>query len=659
MCFFCRLLLIALCPFLVFTASTPEFETRTIKVVLLADEAFSRQANWQAEAEELVRAAASFFEEQTGLRFVVEQFATWELDPDLTTLEQIALSLEKGLVKQDDEVALGLLGRTLSAEHLFGFSQPQDGIVLVRILKEREMTRRALLHELAHLFGAVHVVDPDSLLDLWNRGTKLDSKNLALIQLFRDRLFVPYRFPLTPEKRNLARSIYQEIAATLEKEARRMALRGDMSLGRAANSPEDVFLNIALIELEERDYEAAVKACEQALRLNSDCLEALNLKGIARRRQGLVDEAIHLYRSILKKQPQNGRVYYNLGIALSKKGELEAALKAYEKALQIRPRMVEALTNQADVLLRLGREKEAETLLLRAVALDNRFPLAQANLAEVYFRQNKNEEAKEAIEKALSFDPNLPEAHNMLGKILHREGKIKEAMDEFTLALSLDSFQAKAAHNLGNCYLEMNQPETARQFFEQALRISPGLAEAHEGLGTCLLLLNDVVGAIRCFRQAKSLGLESVGLYLNLSTALLHQKKWSEAMAEARAAISIDAKSALAWNNLGICALQQQDAVAAERYFRQGLALDSRNSQLLANLANLVLISGRWDEAAALYETLLAVAPDDGAAHNNAAVAFYHLGNYEKAWFHLERALVLGAPVNPQFKEEVKKRIKD
>ncbi len=657
---FWRLFLVGLLgPFLVLAASTPEIETRTVKIFILADEAFSRQPDWPAAAAALLREAASLLEKEAGLGFVVERYETWEPEPGLATLEQISVSLEKGLIKPEDEVALFLLGRELLTDRLFGFSQPQEGIVLVKILKDRQMTIRALLHELAHLFGAVHVANPDSVLDLWNRGSKLDPQNLSLVKLFRDRSFVSYRPALTPEKRKLARSIYQEIAAGLEKEARWGRLKGDTSFGRTPNAAEDVFLNLALIELEEKNYEAAVKACEQALGLNPDCLEALNLKGIARRRQGLVNEAIAIYQDILKKQPQNGRVYYNLGIALSKKGELEASLKAYEKALELRPRMVEAMTNQADVLLRLGRDKEAEAILSRAIALDNRFPLAHANLAEVYFRQNNNEKAKEAVEKALFLDPDLPEAHNMLGKILHREGKVKEAAREFTLALCLDSSQAKAAHNLGNCYLEMNQPERAREFFEQALRISPGLAEAHEGLGTSLLLTNDIAGAIRSFQQAKRLGFESVGLHLNLSTALIYQKKWSEAMAEARAAVSLDANSALAWNNLGICALQQGDPVSAEKYFREGLALESQNRQLLTNFANFLLASGRWEEAAALYEALLAIEPGHGVAHNNAAVAFYHLGKYEKAWLHLEKALSLGVAVNPEFREEVRKRLKD
>jgi len=633
-------------------------ELRVIKTIVLVDPAFAERANWQEAASRLINLAAAPLEKEAGIKFSLEEFAAFTFEAG-ATLEAVAAALDKQLVKEEETVVIGLVAATASKSPLFGFSLFSEGIAIVKVLENEALTVRALLHELAHLFGAVHVADPDSVLDLWNRGENLDRVNLALIRLFRERSFSSLRYPLSREKREEVRSLYQEIAASLRRLEREMRAKGDSSFRKAPNLADDVYLNLAHLELEERNYEAVLNCCQEALRLNSDAVEALNLMGIARRRQGAIDEAIAIYRKILERQPQEARVLYNLGIALAKQGKLKDALQAYEQALKIRPRMVEAMGNQADVLLRLGREKEAEDILMKALAINSRFALGYANLAEVYFRREENDRATEMVNRALALEPDLPEAHNMKGKILHRQGRVEEAMKEFSLALKFDPTQAKAAHNLGNCYLELNRLQEAKNYFELAQKLAPSLAEAYEGLGTCLLLMKDTAAAIFHLRRARELGLNSLGLQLNLSTALIYQQKWAEAAEAAQEALRLEPKSSLAWNNLGLLALQEKDWSQAEKYFRQALLYDSRNKQALANLAALLLALNRWAEAAATYEQLLKESPGEAISHNNLAVAYYHLKDYRQAWAHIQQALSLGLEVNREFMEAVKKQLKD
>ncbi len=633
-------------------------EPKKIKVIILADTYFASQSGWQEKANNLFLAGASIFEKETGISFEIERFEIWAKEKEPVTLEEIAESIEKSFLRDERTIIIALIGSPYLQSFLFGFCLFQEGIVTVRVQGKDESIIKALLHELAHLFGAVHLDDPTSVMDLWNRGTNLDTLNLQIINLFRERKFNTWRYPLNREKRKQALSLYYQIAESLQDWVRRRQTETERSRRKIPNSLEDVFLSIAQIELEERNYKSAIKVCEEALKINPDCLEALNLMAIAQRRQGAVDEAISLYQKILQQKPGEARVLYNLGIALSKKGDFQAALEAYDKALALRPRMVEAMGNKAEILIRLGRETEAEEILERSLLVRKDFALALANLAEIYFRRKDYSKALEMVKMALIHDPELPEGHNMMGKMLHWQGKIEEAIKEFALALELDPGHAKAAHNLGNCFLELRRFTEALNYFQKALNLSPQFAEAYEGLGTCLLLLKDIDGAIDNFLRAKERGHNSLVLNLNLSTALIQKRKWLEAREAAEAALALEAKSAMAWNNLGICALELRDYPQAEKCFRQAVFLEPENSQFMANLASLLIVLRRWLEAAEIYVKLLKIVPNDGVSHNNLAYVYYQLKEYKLAWQHIEKALSLGLAVNPDFIEEVRKKNK-
>ncbi len=633
-------------------------EIREVKVAIFVDEAVTFRERWKERVSQILSQASLPLEKHARLKLVPAQWEVWKPQQKFSSFEEAAEAMEEDMPREEEVMAIGLIARRDLPSRLFGFSLYQQGMAVVRFTDNEAQTRRALEHELAHVFGAVHTVDSASVMDLWNRGQTLDALNLAIIQHSRERGFNRFRFPLPKEKREVILSLYQEIARLIKRAENELGAKGLATLKEAPNSPEDVYLNMALLALENKDYEETFKAAEEALRLNPDSLEALNLMGIARRRQGALDEAIDLYQRILQKKPDYARVLYNLGIALSKKGDLQGSLEAYQKALAIRPRLVEALSNQADVLLRLGREDEAEELLVRALSLNPRFPLGLANLAEVYFRKGEDERALETVTMALAYDPELAEAHNMKGKILHRQGKREQAMEEFKLAMTIDPSHAKAAHNLGNCYLELNQLQEAKEYFQQAVTISPGLAEAHEGLGTCLLLLGNIEEAINHLHQALALGLNTVAVHLNLSSAYIQKKLWPEAAEEAKKALALQPESALAWNNLGICSFQQGEIEEALAQWRQAIRCDRKSRQALSNLATLLLAREKWEEAAATYEDLLKLEPDNPVNYNNLAVAFYRLKEFKKAWDCLQKAISLGLEVHPGLMEAIKKEIR-
>ncbi len=95
-------------------------------------------------------------------------------------------------------------------------------------------------------------------------------------------------------------------------------------------------------------------------------------------RQGKHGEAIDAYSALLRDNPDQPRVWVNLGVVLRAAGRLEAAATAYRRAIALDPASAGIFSNLGNVLRDLGRREEAIAAQERSLALD------PANLAAAY-----------------------------------------------------------------------------------------------------------------------------------------------------------------------------------------------------------------------------------------------------------------------------------
>jgi len=186
------------------------------------------------------------------------------------------------------------------------------------------------------------------------------------------------------------------------------------------------------------------------------------LQGLELHKQGRLDEAEALYRSVLAKEPEhfdslhfsglilwqrgrheeavdwisraiaiNGTIadaHSNLGLALQALKRMDEALAAYERALQLRPGYPEALNNRGNALLELHRLPEALAAYDRALALSPNFALAHANRGNALRALGRREEALAAYDRALHIAPNYADALNNRVLVLHDLRRFDEAI---------------------------------------------------------------------------------------------------------------------------------------------------------------------------------------------------------------------------------------
>jgi tetratricopeptide (TPR) repeat protein len=642
-------------------------QVRELSVFVLADEEFRHDPGWKSSAESVLKAASSYFEKISGLRLTLSEFTDWMSDNALDSVEMLAENLATKIGKGTYDIIVAFSGqKNLDTGHdactLF-----REGIVVLTGTENRGEMIRSLEHETGHLFAAAHVENPESLMDIFSRGREFDSRNIELIRLNRERSFHGSRFPLPKACWERTAALWREVARSNAIAQRREMMDAQgIAESAAAGARErtrrrdldDVHLLLAQVLIEQDQYAEALGECGEALRINPESIEALNLSGIALRRSGRVDEAIEKYLAVLDQKPGQAQALYNLGIAYSKKGALDKAEESYERAVEARPRFAEALSNLGELYLRLDRVSEAESQLRQAVEADPQFPPAYTNLAELAFRREDYGQSMELVDKGLTLDPESPGAHNMRGKILRQRKDLAGAKEEFTKALLIRPNDEKALHNLGNCYLDEKNVAEAKKMYARAAEIDPRFAEPHEGLGLCWLLEDKLDEAIREFRLALQMGLHSESLHVNLSSAFLWKGRLDEAADEARKALEVAPLSASAHNNLGMAFVQTGALAEAAAEFSASLDCDPENKDALLNLGNLFLGQENWGKALEFYLRDLAVDPLNGVLHNNIAVVYFKQGEYAKSWTHLQKAEELGVPPHPAFREELKRKIK-
>ncbi len=641
---------------------SPASAVREIRVRALADEGLRLDPRRTALFEECFGAASMELEAVAAVRLRLTGIDDWSSNGSAHTLGSLADDLETRNEAATGDILLGLTSRKDLEAGLSGFSLFKEGLVVVRLSPDKQALTRTLLHEFGHLLGAVHVADQASVMSYGSQSLNFDALNVQAMELARLRTFRGVAFPIPKENLARAVSVYETIAGTVrlswaQDRDGRAALRA--KAGPAswnARSLDDVYVMLAQIYLETRDFEKMASACRSGLTIDDRDIELRMLLGISLRRMGKVEEAIEQYAQVLKQAPKLADVHYNLGIAYARLGRRAEARTEYEAALALKPNRPEAHHNLGELLLRMDDLAGAERELRRAIALCGEYPLAHSNLAELLCRTGRYEEALAEADTAAQQDPDLPDPENIRGNIFRRQGRGEEAVAAYRKAIDLDPAYDKAYFNLGVCLLDEDRVEEAEARFVKALLINPNFAEARADLGYCRLRQRDTDQAIIEIEKAQRLGLNSAKVHINLGSAFLQKGRADKAAGEAQAALALDPGSAQAHNNLGLALQSQGRGAEAAEHFRRAIALDASYRDPLFNLASLLFQAGDSAGALDLYLKAEPLGRPDGALLNNIAVLLFRGGEFDRAWAYAQKAQAAGFKVHPDFLEELKKK---
>jgi tetratricopeptide (TPR) repeat protein len=162
----------------------------------------------------------------------------------------------------------------------------------------------------------------------------------------------------------------------------------------------EIAKNITLIYIEQDQPDKALAAIEKAKEENPGDVDLLQAEADLYYRTGKVDKYEEVMKEVIKQDPENPSLYYNLGVASEELGDKEAAKDYYKKAIELNPEMINAYINLAALTLSQEREIVEEMNALGNSPADNKK------------YQKLNEEKKQFykdalpyLEKATELDP--------------------------------------------------------------------------------------------------------------------------------------------------------------------------------------------------------------------------------------------------------------
>ena len=209
---------------------------------------------------------------------------------------------------------------------------------------------------------------------------------------------------------------------------------------------------------------------------------ALHRLGVLAFAEGRLEDAERLYRAAADAQPGEALIRCNLAQALARAGKLQAAADALAAAVELDPELGPAHGDLAIMLQRLGRLADAAQAARRAAALMPATAQAWSNLGVILRQLGEREDAEAAGRRALGLDIRDVTALNLLGLMNQDAGRHAEAQAIFERVLDIDPGHAEASYNLGLTLKDRGLTDEAKAALRRALELKPDLAEARFAL---------------------------------------------------------------------------------------------------------------------------------------------------------------------------------
>lgn len=279
--------------------------------------------------------------------------------------------------------------------------------------------------------------------------------------------------------------------------------------------------------------------------------------------RGDVQEAIRLYRELIKVQPGSVEARTNLGVALARAGQYKDAVGQYDEALKRAPENPTILLNLALAWYKQAAFDTATVTLerLRATHPENRQSLYL--LADCYLRLGRNPDAVALLQPVYDADPTDRAVDFALGTALIRGGQIKQGevvieqvaktgnqseVDLLTGAALLAAHDSKAAANTihkalesdpdlpgawllyARALLDSGDHDNARAAFLKALQADPNDFEANLYLGGMLRYDANIADATPYLEKAQTLRPASVEARFQVSLLNLARGRLQDAL---------------------------------------------------------------------------------------------------------------------------------
>lgn len=213
---------------------------------------------------------------------------------------------------------------------------------------------------------------------------------------------------------------------------------------------------------------------------------------------------------------------------------------------------------------------------------------------------------------------------------LQDQGLDAQALAEFERAIENNPLLVGAFMAAGDIYMKQGDNDMAALRFGEAARLAPQSYDANFKWGQALQALGQLVEAVRAYLVALAIRPSDPVANMNVGVAYLQLGQPDNALPYADKAVKLDPRNPQAHTNLGsvYSALGRHDDAVAE--YLQANELLPPTPQVLLNLADSLLKSKQFEQAANTLDQLIKVEPS-ARAYERLGTTQFRLRKYDEA----------------------------
>jgi tetratricopeptide (TPR) repeat protein len=477
--------------------------------------------------------------------------------------------------------------------------------------------------------------DPRAV-DLFTEGALYDNdQNFAAALLsYNEALLYDWRSP------ELYRNIAKDYIMLGKEESAFLTLKRALNL-----NPKDVEARSLLAKLiaQQGNLDAAEAEYRTVLSLDSTWMEAYYQLALLHLRKNEPNEAIAMYRQILRRSGEFDPQIY-LGLS-----ELYMGQKKFAEAESVYRKLIDIDSTEALGYLGLGTVKSAlkdsagaEFYFLRALELKPEMNEARERLGELYFDGREWDKALALFRGGIAADSTEMSNWLSIGDLFRQKGDTAKAVDSFRRAQERFPKQWQPSLSLGRMLMDGGKNREAFGQFKKVLELSPrnfwGLLMG----GISLVQQDSLKESLPLLEQALELNPEdALGNYY-LGTVLSQLGRSEEAVPRLRMALKTRADWVSAIAALAGAYENLKAYATADSFYSAAIKIDSTNALVLNNYGYSLSVRGvRLEEAAAMARKAIAKDPDNGAYLDTMGWILFRMGDYENARPFLEKAFRL------------------
>ena len=239
--------------------------------------------------------------------------------------------------------------------------------------------------------------------------------------------------------------------------------------------------------LERQNYSRAIGLYNEVLKTAPDAFQVYAGLAAAQEQLGEFELAISACLESLRINAAQKNVAITLGRLYDRLDKVEEAVQYYNRAIELGYNAADVFINLGRMLALQGKFTEAESQYKRAIAVDSASVEALSNLALLYEDMQDFDNALECIESACRFDDNDERLAYNHAKILVSLRQYSDAEAIYKKILEKNPDFSEAAVNLGNLYLLAGKANEAQGLYEHACASRP---DFHDACSNMLMSLN-------------------------------------------------------------------------------------------------------------------------------------------------------------------------